>query len=236
MRIGCTPAAVSALVRAWRRRYPVAAETLHRTRDLLALRRGTRIAFVTNQSDFIAKRRKAHVGSVVPQQQPVLSARGEQAVRFPVLLADEVIQHHADVRLIAPQHDRRFVLHAAGRVDTGNESLRRRLFIAGSTVDLAREEEAGHRLGLQRDARLVRDHVVVFDGIAVAHDLRATERGHGAQHVRLHVFRQARVRALHVDLMRGKSFRLKKKLVGILLRKAHDLVLDRGAVAGPQFH
>lgn len=51
------------------------------------------------------------------------------------------------------------------------------------------------------------------------------------QHGKLHILRHGRGKPLYIPFDRIQSFRLKEELVAVFIRKAHDLILDRGAVA-----
>ncbi|MPM56847.1 hypothetical protein SDC9_103663 [bioreactor metagenome] len=54
---------------------------------------------------------------------------------------------------------------------------------------------------------------------------------HGAQHRNLHVSRQAGTHALHIHFVGGAPFRFNEDLMPVLVRKAHELVLNAGAIA-----
>ena len=74
-----------------------------------------------------------------------------------------------DERLAAQQRER--------RVRAGDQPLGGRLFVAGRAVDLAGEVQPGDALRFQRRLQLVGRRVVVFDRVAVAHDLGALQAG-----------------------------------------------------------
>ena len=94
------------------------------------------------QAEPLADRRQPPVGVVLAQQQPILGARGEHPVR---LAADsarhQVVDHHADIGLVAPQNQRRFAANLKRRVDSRHQTLRARFLVAGRAVDLAGEEQ-----------------------------------------------------------------------------------------------
>ena len=71
----------------------------------------------------------------------MLGARREHAVRLQTAFGDKVVDHDADVRLVATERQGRATRCAEPRVDPGQKSLSRRLFIAGRTVYLASQEE-----------------------------------------------------------------------------------------------
>ena len=71
-----------------------------------------------------AKRRRergqASVGVVLPQQQPKLGTRGEHAVWFVDAAGHQIIDQHADVRLLAPDDQRFFAGDGQRRVRPGD--------------------------------------------------------------------------------------------------------------------
>ena len=56
--------------------------------------------------------------------------------------------------------------------------------------------------------------------------------GNGLHKLQLHMRWQGRTHALHVHFVRAATLGLNKELVTILIGKAHNLGLNRGAVAG----
>ena len=57
------------------------------------------------------------------------------------------------------------------------------------------------------------------------------QTGNRMQHGKLHILRHGRGKPLHIPFDRIQSFRFKEELMAVFIRKAHDLILDRGAVA-----
>jgi hypothetical protein len=129
--------------------------------------------------------RQAFVRVLGAQQQPMLGGGGEHAVGLAVLARDEVIDQHADVGLVAPQHEGRLAAHPTRGVHPGDQTLRSGLFISRRAADLAGEKEPGHRLQLERGLELMRQHEVVLDGVAGADHLGALETAHGAHELEL---------------------------------------------------
>ena len=72
---------------------------------------------------------------------------------------------------------------------------------------------------------------VVFDRVAVAHDLGPLQARDQANHLVLHVARQAGRDAVDVNLVGRASLGLEKQLMPILVGEADDLVFDRRAIA-----
>ena len=153
------------------------------------------------------------------------------AIRLGVVARDQIVDQHADVRLVASEYQGRLLPRGTSRIDPRDQSLRRRLLIARGAVHLAGQEQPREGFALQGGGRLVRRHVVVLHRVAGAEDHRLLEARNRAQHRQLHILRQASVRALHVHLVGVPALRLQEQLVALLVGEAHDLVLDRGAVA-----
>ena len=105
----------------------------------------------------------------------------------------------AGVGLVAAQDDRLAAADLLQRVDSGQESLRGRLFVARGAVDLAGEEEAVDAANLQRRLELLGVHEVVLDRVAVARDHGVFESGQRADDGVLHVRRQRGRDAVEVE-------------------------------------
>ena len=109
-----------------------------------------RPAFVVHEAEFARSRCQAEVGVVFAQQQAVLGATGEHAIRFARALGHKVIDQHAQIAVAAlgnPGFALAQVLHG---VDASDQALRRGFFIACRAIDLAGKEQACQRFGLQR--------------------------------------------------------------------------------------
>ena len=197
----------------------------------LASSRSTAISIDEPQP--VGERRQAAVGVVGPQQQAILRPAGEHPVRLVGAAGDQIVDHHADVGLIAAQHQRLFVSDRQRRVRPGDESLGGGLFVAGGAVDLAGAKKARHPLGFQRRRQLQRRQIVVFDGVSVAEDFGLLQAGDQPQHGVLQFARQARRKAVDVDFVGVPPFRFEKQLVRRLVGEADDLGFDRRAVARP---
>ena len=65
-------------------------------------------ALLIDKPQPMGQRRQPAVGIVGPQQQPVFGPAGEHAVRLVDAARDQVVDHHADIRLIAAEHQRLF--------------------------------------------------------------------------------------------------------------------------------
>ena len=75
--------------------------------------------------------------------------------------------------------------------------------------------------------------MVVFDGIAGPDHPGAFQARDGRQQRRLHLLRQRGGDAVGIDRGVVEPLRLQEDLVAVALAEAHDLVLDRGAIARP---
>ncbi len=190
------------------------------------LRPGPLVASARDQAEVVGERRQAEVGVVAAQQQAVLRARGQHPVGLDELLGDEVVDHHAEVALVAPQDDRVAPGRPSRGVDAGEEALPGGLLVAAGAVDLAGAEEAAHALRLQRRGQFADIDRVVLDRVAEAGDDDIAQGRDRAQDRQLHVVRQAGVGPLDVDLGRAPALRLEEELVGRLPGEADDLVLD----------
>jgi hypothetical protein len=111
--------------------------------------------------------------------------------------------------------------------------LRRRLFISGRAIDLARAIEARNRADLQIAGQSARIDVVIFHGITRHDHLNALQPLHAPQHGQLNVFGQRCADPVRIDQMGAQTFRLEKHLMAFAITEAVDLVFDRRAIARP---
>ena len=189
--------------------------------------------FRGNQSGGHGDRRQALVGVVGPQRQSVLGPAGEHPVGLGHPACDQIVDHHADIGLVPAEDDRVRSGGGAGGVQPGEETLGPRLLIARGAVDLAGQIQSAPFLDLQRRRQLARVDVVVFDGVAEAEHLDGFKARDGAQEGGLGRVGHRGRDAVRIDGRIIEAFRLEEDLVRGLVGEAHDLVLDRGAVAGP---
>ena len=153
------------------RREPRPAHAPEFGRDRVAPGAKARVRVVADEAELAPPLAQAQVGVVLAQQQAPLGARGEHPVGLAGAAGDQVVDEDPEVGLRAVEDERRARLREAGRVDPGPEPLRRRLLVAGGAVDLAGEEEAADRLGLEGRGQLRRLHEVVLDRVGRPHDL-----------------------------------------------------------------
>ena len=97
------------------------------------------------------------------------------------------------------------------RVDAGDDSLRRRLFVAGRAVDLAREKQSRDALRLERARQLRRLDEVVLDRVAGTQQHRVLEPRQRVNELGLHVARQAHRKPVDVDLARRRALRARER-------------------------
>jgi hypothetical protein len=99
---------------------------------------------VTDEAHGVRARGQALFRVVAAQEQAVLRAAREHAIGLARIGHDEIVDHHADVGLVAAEHERRAVLHPQRRIDAGDQALTGGFLVAGRAVDLSGEEQARH--------------------------------------------------------------------------------------------
>ena len=112
---------------------------------------------------------------VFAQRQAILGAAGEHAIRLRRAARDQIVDQHADIGLAALRAPRLALGAGERRIDAGEQTLRRRLFVARGAVDLAGEKQAADELALQARLQTPGIEEIVFDGVAGARDVRALE-------------------------------------------------------------
>ena len=205
----------------------------HRPRRVERSHLGAMVArpFCADAAERDPPARQPLIGIVGAQRQPIFGARREHAIRLADAAGHQIVDHDAEIAFGAIEDDRRAPPRSRRGIETGDQALRRSLLIAGGAVDLARQEQPRQALGLQRRRQLARIDMVVFDGIARPHDAGALQPGNGGHQRRLDVLRQRGRDAVRIDRRVVEPFRLEKNLVPVALAEAHDLVLDRRAIA-----
>ena len=73
---------------------------------------------------------QTEIGIVVTQQQAVFRPRRHDPIRLVRSLGHQIVDQHADIAFRTADYDRRPVFHPAGGIEAGDQSLRRRFFIA----------------------------------------------------------------------------------------------------------
>ena len=73
--------------------------------------------------------------------QAIFGARGEHAIRLADAARHEIVDHDADISLRAIEDDFAALAGQRCRIETGQKSLCRSLFIAGGAVDLSGQKQ-----------------------------------------------------------------------------------------------
>ena len=129
------------------------------------------------------------------------------------------------------QDERILLPELAVRVDPGHQPLRRGLFVSGRTVDLSGQEEVLHHLGFEGMFQLRRIEVVIFHGIGRAENLRLLQSFDGVERVELDLQRKRRGETLEIVFVGPATLGLEEKLVGAVVRKDAEFVLDARTIA-----
>ena len=108
--------------------------------ELPAVRFELPVFFFREQAEFMRLFRQAQIRVVLPEMQPAVGAACKKPLGFDNLLGAEVVDHNADVALVAPEFDRHFARGEAGGVESCHKSLARSLFVAAGAVDLSGAE------------------------------------------------------------------------------------------------
>jgi hypothetical protein len=93
------------------------------------------------------------------------------------------------------------------------------------------KEKSWQELRLARRVDLVRPNHIVFDRISISKNRSPLASGHRVHDRVLHILGQRGRDAVAVDLVGVERLRLEEDMVFAAIGEAHDLVLDRGAVA-----
>ena len=112
------------------------------------------------------------VGIILAEEQTIFRPGGEHTVRLARSLRDEIVDHDADVGLVAPRFPRGSAARGKGGVYSRQDPLPCGLLIARSAIELAGKKKSPHRLGFQRWPQLGRWTVVVLHRIAGSQKFR----------------------------------------------------------------
>ena len=152
-----------------------------------------------------ADRRQTEIRVVDAEQQAVLRSRGEHSIRLEAAFRDQVVDENSDVRLVARELESIATQHTTRGVDAGDETLRRRFFVARRSVDLSREKQSLDTFRLEVSVQLGRLNEVVLHGVARAEQHRVLESRQRVHQIRLNVARQRHREAIHVDFTRAQT-------------------------------
>ncbi len=189
-------------------------------------------ASFVDEADIAAEGGESSVGIVLSEEEAVFSAGGKHAIGFVDTFGDEVVDHDAQIALAAIDNERIGLFEFESGVDTGDEALAGSFFVACGAIDLTGEIQTGDEFGFECGEELGGGSEVVFDGVAVAHDLGFFEAADVADHVVLDVSGEAGGDAVAVDFEGVAAFGFEEDLVGLFFSEANDFVFDGGAVAG----
>ena len=103
-------------------------------------------AFGGSRAETFGIRCESCVGVVLAQEDAILGARGEHAIRLIHAFRHQVIDKHPDVSFVAAQREGRIPRATQCGIDTCHDALARRLLVAGGSVDLSGEEQTAHSL------------------------------------------------------------------------------------------
>ena len=145
-----------------------------------------------HEAEFLADRREAEVCVVVAEDQAVFGTAREHAIRLGGSLGHEVVHEHTEIGISTAEDQRRFALQFKRGICAGKEPLPCGFLVAGGSVDLSGEIQAGDRLGFESVAELGRRAVVVFDGVSGTEQFGIFESGHGSDECVLDFQRQRR--------------------------------------------
>ena len=191
------------------------------------------ISFLRNQTDFVPERSEPQVGIVLSQQDAVFGARGEHAVGLVYSFGYQVVDQHSDVGFVAADHNGLLPCQCPVCIDSGHQTLCRRLFVPGRAIDLSGEVETCHPLGFERMVQLCGRKIVVFYGISRSVDVQIFESVDLMQRFPLHLPRQRRRKSVEVVFVCRAAFGLEEQLVLFLVGERAEFVFDRGTVARP---
>ena len=135
---------------------------------------------------------QTQVGVILAQRQPVFGTAGKHTVRFGNAARNEIIDEHAEIRLITTRRPAVFSLRPQGRIRPRQQALRRCLLVARRAVDLAGKKQVVDGSGFQRGLQAGWVEIIVLDGITGAQDMAVLQPFHRAHQRQLYVERQAR--------------------------------------------
>ena len=158
-----------------------------------------------------------------------MPARDEHPVRLETTLGSQIVDERADVALAAVEQHRFIARDLPRRVDAGDDPLCGGFFVTRRPVDLARQEETGDAMGLERGIELRGLNEIVLDSVARPDHLRRLEPGERSNQFELHRSREAHRVAVQVHFVDVQTLRLQKEVMSIAIGEPHDLVFERRA-------
>jgi hypothetical protein len=118
-----------------------------------------------DQPECTRGRCQATICVVFAQEEPVLRPAREHAVRFSGAQGDQIIDHDADIGFMTQWIPGLLARRPAGCIDTGQQALGSRLFVAGGAIDLPGEEQSREVACFKAVAKAARIKKIVLDGV-----------------------------------------------------------------------
>ena len=183
-------------------------------------------SFGADGAQFDANGCEPAVGVVVSEQEAVFCAGGEHAIGFIDTFGDEIVNQDSEVGLAAVKNKVRAILQFAGGIDAGDESLPGGFFVAGGAVDLSGEIESFDSASFERGVQLGGGSEVIFNRVAVAHDLSIFAAWDAADDLILNIAWEAGGDTVAIDFLCVAAFRFEKDLMGLFFGEADNFVFD----------
>src|SRR5262249_44936777 len=99
------------------------------------------------------------------QRQPVFGSASKHSVRLFCAFGDQVIDKNSYVGFASLQHQGRTPLNFQSSISAGNQTLSRRLFVPGRSVDLAGEIQSSDQLRFEGRQKLCWRKIVVLHSV-----------------------------------------------------------------------
>ena len=116
--------------------------------DRIFLRCKCRVALFTDQSDVMSDLRQTGVCIILTEEYPVFGAGSHHTIGFLRPLGHQIIDQNTDIGLGTVKDHRFSSQYFHRRIDSGHQSLGRRLFVTGRSVDLSCRKKAAYERGL----------------------------------------------------------------------------------------
>ena len=186
-----------------------------------------------HQTQLMAELCQAQVGVVLAQLQAELGPAGKHSVGLGHAFGHQIVDHHAQVGLIATRQPGVAPQHLQRGIGPGIQTLGCGFLVAGGAVDLSCKKQALYSSCFEVRLQFARVEVVVLDGITGPQDVRLLKAHHRPHRRQLNVERQRSGNAVRIELMGSQPFGFQKNLVRRFVGEAVHLVFDAGAVARP---
>ena len=175
--------------------------------------------------------RKPAVCVVLTEHHAILGSAGKHAIGFIDATCHKIVGEYSHVCRLATQNKSILVLQSEGGTCACYQALSGRFFVAGCAIDLTSKEEPLDGFGFEPWLKLVGWAKIVFDCIAITHDLGVFQTWNHAHHLILNVAGQGGRNAVYVDLKGVASLGFEEQLMTVLVRETNHFVLDRRTIA-----